>query len=110
MANLITTSSQLQCPHGGQVQITSSNAKAKADGSFIARTNDTFVINACPFLLPNGTAHPCAKVQWTKTALKVKPDGALALAKDSMGMCLAADQAPQGAVIINTTQTKVSGL
>lgn len=109
MANLLNTSSQLQCPHGGMVQITSSNTKAKGGGDFLVRASDTFMVSGCPFNLPGAVPHPCVTVKWMVTAQMVKAGGELLLTKDSTGLCQAGDQAPQGSVMINATQTKVSG-
>jgi hypothetical protein len=108
MAHLLNTSSQIQCPHGGMVQISSTNAKAKGGGAFLVRSSDTFTVSGCPFMIGN-TPHPCVTLQWLTTATKVKADGQSALTKDSSALCKAADQAPQGNAIINSTQTKVAG-
>ena len=109
MPALLTTSSVLMCPHGGMVTIASSNARLKA-GDFIARPSDTFTIAGCPFTLPGPTPHPCMTVQWVKSALRCKAAGDFALAQDSIGMCLAADQAPQGTVLIQSTQPRASAV
>jgi hypothetical protein len=49
-------------------------------------------------------------VQWVVAALRTKVLGDAVLTTDSVGMCQAADQAPQGTVLVNQTQTQVSGL
>jgi hypothetical protein len=108
-APLLTTASVMMCPHGGTVSATSSNTHAKA-GDFIVRPSDTFTIAGCPFTLPNGTPHPCMTVQWVKSTLRCKAAGDFALAQDSVGMCRAADQAPQGTVLIQSTQPHVSAV
>jgi hypothetical protein len=112
MSFLLNTSSQLTCPHGGQVQITSSNSKAKGGGDFLIRPSDTFTISGCPFTLPPpaGTPHPCMSLQWLTMGMKAKADGDFVLTQDSAALCKAADQVPQGSVLINSTQTKVSGM
>jgi hypothetical protein len=109
MAALLNTSSKLQCPHGGQVQITSSNTKTKGGGDALVRSTDTFTISGCPFSTSVGP-HPCVTVQWLTTANKVKADSGQTLTKDSSGLCKAGDQVPQGSVTIVSTQTKVSGM
>jgi hypothetical protein len=108
MPALLTTSSVLMCPHGGSVTATSSNTHAKA-GDFLVRMSDTFTIAGCPFTLPSGTPHPCMTVQWVKGAVRCKAAGDFMLSQDSTGLCLAADQAPQGSVLIQSTQTRASG-
>jgi hypothetical protein len=109
MGMLLTTSSDLLCPHGGTVSAVSSNTRTKA-GDPVLRTSDTFTIAGCPFTLPPSTPHPCVTVQWVVAALRTKVLGDAVLTTDSVGMCQAADQAPQGTVLVNQTQTQVSGL
>ncbi|WNG46202.1 hypothetical protein F0U60_20325 [Archangium minus] len=109
MGALLTTASTLQCPHGGAVQAMSSNNRAKAGGDFLVRASDTFTITGCTFA-PGGAAHPCVRVQWVSTALRVKVLQDALLTMDSVGMCLAADNAPQGTVLISATQQRAKGL
>lgn len=108
MAQLLTTASSMMCPHGGQVQAVSSNTRAKA-GTPILCATDTFTIVGCPLNI-SGAPHPCVTVQWVKTNQLGKAGGDFMLAADSIGLCLAADQAPQGSVIVSNTQPTVSGL
>ncbi len=107
MPALLTTASVLMCPHGGTVTASSSNTHAKA-GDFIVRSSDTFMIAGCAFNI-SGAPHPCTTVQWVKSTLRCKAGGDFALAQDSVGLCLAADQAPQGTVLIQSTQARASG-
>lgn len=110
MGKLLNRSSSLSCPHGGTVNIVTSNARVRADGDYVVRASDTFTIIGCPFTLPSGTPHPCVSVRWVTTCLKHTVVQNAPLANDSNGLCLAADQAPQGVVTVNSTQAKVSGL
>jgi hypothetical protein len=108
MAGLLTTSSVLMCPHGGSVQITSTSPRAKASDP-LARASDTFMITGCPMVI--GTApHPCVLIQWVVTATRCKSGGQPLLNESSVGLCLAADQAPQGTAQIISVQPKVTGL
>lgn len=109
MAELLTTASTMMCPHGGTVSAISSNTKTKAGGSFVLRSSDTFVIAGCPLNVA-GAPHPCVQVRWVQTALKSKAIGDFTLTTNSVGLCIAADQATQGTVLINYTQSKVKGL
>lgn len=108
MANLLTAASVMMCPHGGTVNAISSNTKTKAAGSYLLRASDTFIIVGCPLNVA-GAPHPCVQVQWVQTALKSKAIGDFNLTMNSVGLCVAADQAVQGTVLINTAQPKVSG-
>jgi len=111
MAALLTTASSLQCPHGGTVAIVSANTRARA-GAPLALASDTFTIAGCPFQIPVGPGmvpHPCVTVRWTKANIRTTVNGAPTLAQDSVGLCLAGDQAPQGQVVVLATQPRISG-
>ncbi len=109
MPNLLTRSSVMMCPHGGQVQVVTSNTRTKANGDFLLRASDTFTIVGCPFVL-GIPPHPCVRVQWVVPTLRSKSGGDFHLNDSSVGLCLAADQAPQGTVIVVVTQPRVSGI
>jgi hypothetical protein len=107
MPKLLTTASVLMCPHGGTVTIISQNTVTKAT-AVVALESDSFLIAGCAFapVVP----HPCVRVEWQVTAQKVMVNGKAVLNEASVGLCLAADNAPQGTVIINSTQSLVDGL
>ena len=108
MSNLLNTSSVLMCPHGGTVSAVTTNARAKA-GDYLVRVTDTFTVAGCPFVLPGVGPHPCVSVKWIKGTTRCKVSGDFLLNQDSTGLCLAADQAPQGSVLIQSTQARASG-
>ena len=108
MPDLLTTSSSLQCPHGGTVSISTTNTQVRAGGAFLARSSDLFTIAGCPLNVASAP-HPCVRVQWTQTALRSKAVGDFTLTEASVGLCLAADNATQGVVLVNSTQRRVSG-
>jgi hypothetical protein len=110
--NTLTVNSTLQCPHGGAVQIITTNTRAKAAGGFIATSADTFVITGCPFQIPATPPipSPCVTVQWLVPDVRVKVNGSFTLSQASVGLCLSAAQLPQGPVIIANTQTKASSM
>lgn len=107
MGNSLITTASLQCPHGGAVQIISSNTRVKATSTPMATSADTFIVAGCPFLLPSGTPSPCLSVKWIVTDMRVKVGGTQTLSTASQGLCLNAGQAPQGPVSIVNTQMKV---
>ena len=109
MPGLLTPSSVLMCPHGGTVQATTANTRAKAAGDFLVRASDTFVVAGCPFVL-GVVPHPCVRVQWVQPSARTRAVGDFALTEASVGLCLAADGAVQGTVLVNSTQQKVTGL
>ena len=85
----------------------SANMRANASGSPLLRASDTFVIAGCT--LPTVGGNPCVQVQWLTRDLRSKAQGDFTLSDTSVGLCLAADQAPQGTVIISMTQQQVKG-
>jgi hypothetical protein len=108
MSALLTQSSSLLCPHGGTVSAITTNTRAVVAGSPLLRASDTFLIAGCPFFV-GSSPHPCLTVQWLVTNVRTKAAGDVTLSDASLGMCLAADQAPQGTVLIST-QPRVKGL
>jgi hypothetical protein len=109
MPGLLTTSSVLMCPHGGTVTATTTNTRSKAEGAFLVSAQDTFVIAGCAFNIA-GAPHPCVQIQWIATALNSTAGRVATLTEQSVGLCVAADGAPQGGVLINFTQPSVAGL
>ena len=109
MGAYLTSASTLQCPHGGMVSAVASNSKVSLGGSPIVLSSDTFTVGGCAFMI-GPSPHPCLQVQWIVTALMATADGSQPLTTDSVGLCKAGDGAPQGPVMIVSTQAKVSGL
>jgi|SRR6266496_6123065 len=94
MAALLNSSSLLMCPHGGTVQAITSNTRVKAAGDFLLRSSDTFTIAACPFVIGIGpTPHPYVQVQWIQPDQRSQVMSNLTLSEESVGLCVAADQA-----------------
>lgn len=105
MGQVLTSADIMMCPHGGQVGISALQTQASA-GAAIVRPSDIFTVAGCVLNIA-GAPHPCVTVQWQSPSTRVKA-GSNVLTTDSIGLCQAADQAPQGTVIIQKTQTKVS--
>lgn len=104
----LTIASTLMCPHGGKVQIISSNTRGQADGAFLATSADTFVVTGCPFQIPAVVPipSPCVTVRWLVPDTRLKVNGNPTLSRSSVGLCLSAAQVPQGPVTIVNTQTR----
>jgi hypothetical protein len=107
MPALLTAASTMTCPHGGVV--TATPAGSAQTGGPILRGSDGFVITGCAFNVA-GVPSPCVSVNWVQTATRVKCGGDFALNQSSVGLCLAASQAPQGTVLIVATQASVNGI
>jgi len=103
---VLTTTSTIQCPHGGTAILSTGNAKVKADGAFALLESDISTVTGCPFTI--GTKYsPCVRIEWSAGAVKVKAGDAVLVAS-SIGLCYSPESAPQGVAIISNTQTKVT--
>jgi hypothetical protein len=109
MGDYLTSASTMMCPHGGTVTPIPANTSVSLGGDPIVLATDTFPIGGCAFT-PVVVPHPCVQVQWIVTAQHATADGAAPLTTDSVGLCVAADGAVQGTVIIQATQPSVGGL
>lgn len=106
----LNINSTLQCPHGGSVQIISANTRVKADSAFAALATDQYVISGCPFQIPVGPGtvpSPCLTVRWVVTDVRAKVNSTPTLSRSSVGLCLNAQQVPQGPVVITNTQVRI---
>ena len=108
MAGLLSTSSSLICPHGGAVSIVSANNRVKVDGDFAATSTDQFTISGCTLNI-SGSPHPCVMVKWVEPGKQSTVLKNPTLNEASTGLCVAADQAVQGAVRIVAAQQRVTG-
>jgi hypothetical protein len=103
---LLTTASTIQCPHGGQATLFTSNARVMADGAPVLLVSDVHPVTGCAFTLPGPKPSPCIRIEWASPAGKSDIGGTAPLVKSSVGKCLSAEGAPQGVAIIANTQTK----
>ena len=96
------------CPHGGLVQEIPSAPRVLLSGMPAATMADQYLIVGCVFNVA-GAPHPCVRVQWIVPAVRVLVNGTPAIPQTGVGLCLAADQVPQGPVIVASTQPRVIG-
>jgi hypothetical protein len=96
------------CPHGGTVIPVPGQTQAVA-GAPVLRMSDICTIAGCTFNVA-GVPSPCLTVQWVQGAARVQAGGDFVLNEASVGLCIAATQAPQGAVIIANTQPLAEGI
>lgn len=108
MPALLTVASTLSCPHGGTVVATPGSTRGQAQ-SPVLRGSDTFLIVGCSFNVA-GVPNPCVSIRWVQTATRVKHAGDFVLHEESVGLCVAGSQAPQGTVVIGATQPQGDGL
>ena len=107
MSALLTAASSMMCPHGGTVIAAPGSSRTQA-GAPVLRASDSFTIAGCSFA--PSVPQPCVSVQWVQTASRVRHGGDFVLTQSSVGLCLAATQAPQGTVLVVSTQARASAL
>jgi len=102
----LTAAATLMCPHAGTVTAVPASPRVSA-GATVLTMADSFLIAGCTFA-PGGAASPCLTVQWVVADSAVKVKGSATLSTSSTGLCLSGASAPQGSVIIASTQARVS--
>jgi hypothetical protein len=96
------------CMHAGQLNTVSSNTRVLVSGQPVAVVSDTTTIAGCPFNIPAiPKPQPCVTVRWLVPATRVMVGGQPALLQTSSGLCLSAEQIPQGAPTITVNQSRV---
>ena len=109
---LLHVGASVICTHGASASIVSSNQRVKVGGQAVATIADTTTVAGCPFQVPvpGGTKpQPCVKIQWAAPATRVRVLGQFVLLQTSSGACQSAEQIPQGAPTVVTTQVRVKG-
>ena len=108
MIPILTTTSTVMCPHGGQVQLITTNIEALVDGAPMLLLTDIHPVVGCPFT-PVAYS-PCVTVRWVTAAAQTSVRNVPVLLQTSVGLCLNAAQAPQGTAVVVQTQTQALGV
>lgn len=103
--HILNTASSIVCPHGGQVQLFSTNSRVLADNSPTLLETDTHPVLGCPFLAGSKYS-PCVRVEWTAGAAGATVQGTPVLTRSSIGFCMNAEGATQGTALIVNSQMK----
>ena len=109
MIPILTTLSTVQCPHGGSVILTTSNATTQIDGGFALLQTDVHSVVGCPFTTPVPKYQPCVSVRWLTGATQTKVNQTPVLLQTSSGLCFSAEQIPQGPPVVTQVQSRVKG-
>ncbi len=98
MPDVLTDATQVKCPHGGTATVSSGNTKVKDENGYVLVASDVHTVAGCAFMRGQQPS-PCVQVKWQAAALKVGIDNQKALTLQSVGLCYAADNSPQGPAI-----------
>lgn len=107
--NLLTISSTIMCPHGGQAILFTSNTKVFAGGAPVLLESDVHPVIGCPFRI-GPKYSPCIRIEWSLGSKSMQINGTKPLVQGSIGKCIGVEGAPQGVAIISQTQAKAAGL
>ncbi len=107
---LVHLGATIFCPHGGPVNIIPTNSRVLVSGQPVATLGDTYLVAGCAFTIPGPKPQPCVRVQWLAPATRVFVNGQPAILQASAGLCLSAEQIPQGPPLVAATQPRVIGM
>ncbi len=105
---ILDTKSTIICPQGGLISPIASNIRVFVNGQPAVTQSDTFLVAGCVFNI-SSLPHPCVSSRWLSSSLRIKVNGQPVLLNNSVGMCLSADQSPQGPPNIIVAQLRVKG-
>ena len=100
----------ITCMHGGPVTVAPGSPRVLLTGMPAATMLDQYVVAGCAFTVPGVGPHPCIQVRWLVPATRVFVNGSPVITQGSVGLGIAADQAPQGPPVIASTQPRVIAL
>ncbi|MGW0521000.1 hypothetical protein [Crossiella sp. NPDC003009] len=106
--NLLHVNATVTCPHGGQATVRPGQSRVAVSSQPVAVQTDVYTIAGCGFTV-SGSPHPCVTIRWVQPSTAIRVNGVPALLENSVGLCLAADQAPQGPPRVITVQRRAGG-
>jgi uncharacterized Zn-binding protein involved in type VI secretion len=95
------------CTHAAPANVITSNSRVLVSGQPAATLTDQYLITGCAFTVPTGKPQPCVRIQWLTPATRVFVNGQPVILQTSSGLCLSAEQIPQGAPIVVASQPRV---
>jgi hypothetical protein len=108
MSFLLHQGATVLCTHGGQANPTTASLRVKLGGQPATTLSHAYTIAGCPFATPEPAPKPCASVQWTTPATRVRVEGQPALLSTSQGITIG-PLGTQGTPMAVQQQTRVRG-
>lgn len=102
----LTTTSSVQCPHGGRALLLTSNTCSLAGASMLLES-DVHSVVGCSFFAGQKYS-PCLTIEWSAGASALTISGTKVLVRSSVGKCKNDSGVVQGSAIVASTQTPVS--
>jgi hypothetical protein len=108
---LLHTNAVVQCTHGIPAQIPPVQPRVLVSGQPVATMASQMLIAGCPFTIPGPKPQPCVSIRWLMPAARVLVMGQPALVQPSpgpgQGLCLSAEQIPNGPPMVSAMQPRV---
>jgi hypothetical protein len=109
MTNALHVNVTVSCPHGGRASYLPTSPRANLSGQPAATVAGTWLIAGCPFTV--GTKpQPCVTIRWVTPAARVTVAGSPVVTQASTGLCLSAEQVPQGPPLVTVVQQRTKGV
>lgn len=96
------------CTHGIPATVAPTNLRVLVGGQPVTTLADQHLIAGCPFAIPPAPGPmPCIRIQWLAPAARVLVNGSPALLQTSAGLCISAQQTPNGPPTVPVNQPRV---
>jgi hypothetical protein len=86
MSFLLHVGATVICSHGGQATPAGGSARVLLSRQPAVSLAHSYTIAGCPFATPEPAPKPCATVQWTTVATRVRIEGQPAILSTSTGL------------------------
>jgi hypothetical protein len=96
------------CTHGIPATVVPTNTRVLVGGQPVTTMSDQYLIAGCPFMA-GPVPMPCVRIQWLVPAMRVLVNGSPALLQTSVGLCMSAQQTPNGPPTVPVNQPRVIG-
>jgi len=108
---LLHVNAVMQCTHGVPAQIVPAQPRVLVSGQPVATMSSQVLVAGCPFTVPGPKPQPCITVKWLMPSARVLVMGQPAMLQPAPGtgpgLCVSAEQIPNGPPIVSAVQPRV---
>jgi hypothetical protein len=104
---VLTTGSQVKCPHGGSAILSTANARVRGRTGYVLLETDIHPVAGCAFTIGTKPS-PCVRIEWQAGAAQASVGRRSPLVESSVGTCYSPESAPQGVALIVSPEPKAS--
>jgi hypothetical protein len=104
---VLTTGSQVMCPHGGSAILSTANARVRGSSGYVLLETDVHPVAGCAFTIGTKPS-PCLRIEWKALVAQTSVDRQAPLVESSVGTCYSPESAPQGIAVIVSAEPRVS--